>query len=77
VQITRLADRCGIIGFAYFTRGDINDIPVPVTIESHGALRFIFEVLKRDPYQLAAQFELWAVARAKGSLLPWIVSRRY
>ncbi|KAJ7787490.1 hypothetical protein B0H14DRAFT_3505437 [Mycena olivaceomarginata] len=49
-----------------FSRGHIHDKTIPVTIQSWGALEFIREVLKRDPADVAALFELWAVSRERG-----------
>ncbi|KAJ7801169.1 hypothetical protein B0H14DRAFT_2243105, partial [Mycena olivaceomarginata] len=66
VEITALAERAGMIGFAMFSRGHIHDKTIPVTIQSWGALEFIREVLKRDPADVAALFELWAVSRERG-----------
>ncbi|KAJ6502985.1 hypothetical protein DFH09DRAFT_838543, partial [Mycena vulgaris] len=66
-QITSLAERAGMIGFAMFTRGHIHDTTVPVTIQSWGALDFFREVLKRDPADVSAMFELWAVTRERGT----------
>ncbi|KAJ7814781.1 hypothetical protein B0H14DRAFT_3476796 [Mycena olivaceomarginata] len=60
-NITALAERAGMIGFAMFSRGHIHDKTIPVTIQSWGVLEFIREVLKRDPTDVAALFELWAV----------------
>ncbi|KAJ7789148.1 hypothetical protein B0H14DRAFT_3503327 [Mycena olivaceomarginata] len=59
-EITSLTERSGMIGFAMFTRGHIHDSSIPVTLESWGALGFFREVLKRDPADIAALFELWA-----------------
>jgi hypothetical protein len=55
-----------MIGFAMFTRGHIHDTSIPVTLESWGALSFFREVLKRDPADVSALFELWGVSRARG-----------
>ncbi|KAJ6499895.1 hypothetical protein DFH09DRAFT_1102817 [Mycena vulgaris] len=66
VEITGLAERAGMIGFAMFTRGHIHDKTVPVTIQSWGALDFFREILKKDPADVAALFELWAVSRERG-----------
>jgi len=57
-----------MLGFAFFTRGHIHDVSAPVTMESWGALDFIREVLKIDPADLAAKFELWAVSRDNGGV---------
>ncbi|KAJ7708493.1 hypothetical protein B0H14DRAFT_3525487 [Mycena olivaceomarginata] len=66
-EITGLAERSGMIGFAMFTRGHVHDSSIPVTIESWGALSFFREVLKRDPADVSALFELWGVTRARGN----------
>ncbi|KAJ7337607.1 hypothetical protein DFH08DRAFT_812930 [Mycena albidolilacea] len=66
LEITGLAERAGMIGFAMFTRGHIHDTSVPVTIQSWGALDFFREVLKKDPADISALFELWAVNRERG-----------
>ncbi|KAJ6522144.1 hypothetical protein DFH09DRAFT_1330788 [Mycena vulgaris] len=65
-EITALADRAGMIGFAFFTRGHIHDKTAPVTIHSWGALDFCREILKKDPADISALFELWAVRRERG-----------
>lgn len=59
-----------MIGFAMFTRGHVHDTTVPVTIQSWGALDFFREVLKKDPTDVAALFELWAVSRERGMYTP-------
>ncbi|KAJ7318588.1 hypothetical protein DFH08DRAFT_971331 [Mycena albidolilacea] len=61
VEITVLAERAGMIGFAMFSQGHIHNKTIPVTIQSWGVLEFIWEVLKRDP----ADVELWAVSRER------------
>ncbi|KAJ7099200.1 hypothetical protein C8R44DRAFT_546564, partial [Mycena epipterygia] len=66
VEITGLAEHAGMIGFAMFTRGHIHDTTVPVAIQSWGALDFLREILKKDPADVAALFELWAVSRERG-----------
>ncbi|KAJ7447770.1 hypothetical protein B0H11DRAFT_1744730 [Mycena galericulata] len=66
-EITALADRSGMIGFAMFTRGHLHDRTVPVSIESWGALDFFREVLKKEPSDVSALFELWAVSRERGT----------
>ncbi|KAJ6489693.1 hypothetical protein DFH09DRAFT_859534, partial [Mycena vulgaris] len=61
------ADARRMLGFAMFTRGHLHDRTVPVTIESWGALDFFREVMKKDPADVSALFELWAVSRERGS----------
>lgn len=41
IQLATLAQRSGMIGFAFMTRGYIHDTAVPVQVESGGALDFI------------------------------------
>ncbi|KAJ7857425.1 hypothetical protein B0H14DRAFT_3447879 [Mycena olivaceomarginata] len=69
VEITSLAERVGMIGFAMFSRSHIHDKTVPVTIQSWGALDFFREVLKRDPADVSHLLELWAVSRERGKSL--------
>ncbi|KAJ7720633.1 hypothetical protein B0H16DRAFT_1474325 [Mycena metata] len=64
-EMTALAKHTGIIGFGFFTRTHIQDKIVPVEIESWGALNFFSQVLKMDPRDVGAKFELWAIARDK------------
>ncbi|KAJ7878797.1 hypothetical protein B0H14DRAFT_3435395 [Mycena olivaceomarginata] len=66
LEITNLAERVGMIGFAMFSRGHSHDKTVPVTIQSWGALDFFREVLKRDPADISHLLELWAVSRERG-----------
>jgi hypothetical protein len=66
-KITALAERAGMIGFAMFSQGHIHDKTIPVTMQSWGTLEFIREVLKRDPTDVAALFELWVVSRERGT----------
>ncbi|KAJ7441236.1 hypothetical protein FB451DRAFT_1414717 [Mycena latifolia] len=65
-EITSLAERAGMIGFTMFSRGHIHDTSIPVSIQSWGALDFFREILKKDPADVSALFELWAVNREKG-----------
>ncbi|KAJ6470480.1 hypothetical protein C8R45DRAFT_1104896 [Mycena sanguinolenta] len=65
-EITGLAERAGMIGFAFFSRGHIHDKTAPSAIESWGALDFIREILKKDPVDVASLFKLWAVSRERG-----------
>ncbi|KAF7353146.1 hypothetical protein MSAN_01502100 [Mycena sanguinolenta] len=66
VEITNLAERVGMIGFAMFSRGHVHDKTLPVTIQSWGAMDFFREVLKKDPADISTLFELWAVSRERG-----------
>ncbi|KAJ7300573.1 hypothetical protein DFH08DRAFT_631243, partial [Mycena albidolilacea] len=66
VEITNLAERVEMIGFAIFTRSHAHDKTLPGTIQSWGALDFFQEVMKKDPADVAHLFELWAVSRERG-----------
>lgn len=63
VQITNLANRMGMLGFAMFAQGNIHDHQTAVTIESHRALSFFQEVLYKDYSDMAQLFELWTITR--------------
>ncbi|KAJ7116170.1 hypothetical protein C8R43DRAFT_1138035 [Mycena crocata] len=69
-EIMALAERCGMIGFAIFTRGHLHDLTIPVSIQSWGALDFFREAYKKDPADVAAAFELWAVGRDREHVNP-------
>ncbi|KAJ7071766.1 hypothetical protein B0H15DRAFT_741436, partial [Mycena belliarum] len=66
-EMTTLAERTGMMGFAMFTRGHIHDTTVPVTIQSWGALDFFREIIKKEALDVAALLELWAVSRDRGA----------
>ncbi|KAJ7779943.1 hypothetical protein B0H16DRAFT_1711174 [Mycena metata] len=67
-ELEALAERTGMIGFAFFTRTHVHDKTVPVEMGSWGALNFFPEVLKMDSRDVGAKFELWAIARDQGAL---------
>ncbi|KAJ6457330.1 hypothetical protein C8R45DRAFT_943283 [Mycena sanguinolenta] len=67
-EITCLAERVGMIGFAIFSHGHVHDKMLPATIQSLGALDFIREVLKKEPADVAHLFALWAVSRERGTM---------
>jgi hypothetical protein len=64
--MTALAEQTGMVGFACFTRGHLHDKTVLCEIESWGGLDFFPQIMKVDPRDLGAKFELWSVAREKG-----------
>jgi hypothetical protein len=66
-QITNLAERVGMIGFAMFSQGHVHDKTLPVMIQSWGAMDFFTEVLRRDPADVSHLFELWAVSQERGT----------
>ncbi|KAJ7474782.1 hypothetical protein FB451DRAFT_1174210 [Mycena latifolia] len=62
-EISALAERAGMMGFAMFLWGHVHDTTVPVAIQSWGALEFFWEVLKKDPTDVSKLFGLWALNR--------------
>ncbi|KAJ7176370.1 hypothetical protein C8R43DRAFT_1118890 [Mycena crocata] len=69
-EIMALAERCGMVGFAMFSRGHLHDLTIPMTIQSWGALDFFREMFKKDPSDVASMFELWCVARDREHVNP-------
>ncbi|KAG6809121.1 hypothetical protein H0H92_001477 [Tricholoma furcatifolium] len=63
LQMGNLHERVGTVGFAFFSRGHINDSIIPGWIESQGALEFVKDVLETTPEELANKFELWACTK--------------
>ncbi|KAJ7323997.1 hypothetical protein DFH08DRAFT_711561, partial [Mycena albidolilacea] len=49
-----------------FSKGHVHDLTVPYFMQSGGAMAFFREVLKMDPADVLAKFELWCCARDKG-----------
>ncbi|KAG6807335.1 hypothetical protein H0H92_007964, partial [Tricholoma furcatifolium] len=62
-EMGNLQERVGTVGFAFFSRGHINDSIIPGWIDSQGALGFVKDVLETTPEELANKFELWACTR--------------
>ncbi|KAJ6535840.1 hypothetical protein DFH09DRAFT_1324896 [Mycena vulgaris] len=62
-EIMSLAECAGMIGFAMFTWGHVHNTTIPVTIKSWGVLEFFGKILKKDPADVSALFELRAVSR--------------
>ncbi|KAJ7104593.1 hypothetical protein C8R43DRAFT_963795 [Mycena crocata] len=69
-EIMALAERCGMMGFAMFSRGHLHDLTIPMSIQSWGALDFFRECLHKDPADVATQFELWAVSQLRAPVNP-------
>ncbi|KAJ7159902.1 hypothetical protein C8R43DRAFT_1124265 [Mycena crocata] len=65
-EIMALAERTGMICFVFFTRGHIHDHSIPASIESWGSMRFVREILGREPTDVQSMFELWAVNQLRG-----------
>ncbi|KAJ7605812.1 hypothetical protein FB45DRAFT_879131 [Roridomyces roridus] len=66
--VTGLYKRTGIVGFAFFTRGNFSDITAPVAIHSGEALSFCAEMLNREPEVINAMLELWQIQRSSGAI---------
>ncbi|KAF8198232.1 hypothetical protein K438DRAFT_1584066 [Mycena galopus ATCC 62051] len=65
-EIDDLLERAGMYGFAMFSKGHVHDLTVPYFMQSGGAMAFFREVLRMDPADVLAKFELWCCARDKG-----------
>ncbi|KAJ7606709.1 hypothetical protein FB45DRAFT_1040953 [Roridomyces roridus] len=66
--VAGLYRRTGIVGFAFFTRGNFSDITAPLAIHSGGALGFCSEMLNREPEVINAMLELWQIQRVEGAI---------
>ncbi|KAF8180068.1 hypothetical protein K438DRAFT_1445987, partial [Mycena galopus ATCC 62051] len=65
-EIDNLLERAGMYGFAMFSKGHVHDLTVPYFMQSGGVMAFFREVLRMDPADVLAKFELWCCARDKG-----------
>ncbi|KAG6808136.1 hypothetical protein H0H92_005288, partial [Tricholoma furcatifolium] len=65
-EMGNLHERVGTVGFAFFSRGHINDSIIPGWIDSQGAVSFVKDVLQTTPEELANKFELWACTKDRG-----------
>ncbi|KAJ7871686.1 hypothetical protein B0H14DRAFT_2190910, partial [Mycena olivaceomarginata] len=66
-ELNGMAQRANMVGFAMFSRGHLHDTSTPTTISTGGALDFFRDILKKEPADVSALFELWAVNREKGA----------
>ncbi|KAJ7683512.1 hypothetical protein B0H14DRAFT_2654771 [Mycena olivaceomarginata] len=64
-EMTDLAERANMVGFAMFARGDLHDQGIPTSIESRGALKFFRDVFQKSPEDVLALFKMWAVTKNK------------
>ncbi|KAJ7817317.1 hypothetical protein B0H13DRAFT_2379764 [Mycena leptocephala] len=69
-ELNGMAQRANMVGFAMFSQGHLHDTSTPTTISMGGALDFFRDVLKKDPADVSALFELWAVNREQGGKGP-------
>ncbi|KAJ7650540.1 hypothetical protein FB45DRAFT_859303 [Roridomyces roridus] len=60
--------RTGILGFAFFSRGNYNDVLEPVSMELGDALGFCSEILGREPELINTMLELWAIQKSSGAI---------
>ncbi|KAJ6473909.1 hypothetical protein C8R45DRAFT_1103576 [Mycena sanguinolenta] len=65
-EIRNLFERCGMYGFAIFSKGHIQDKTIPYILESAGCSDFIRECPRIDPMDLVAKFEQWCCSRDLG-----------
>ncbi|KAF7366582.1 hypothetical protein MSAN_00915700 [Mycena sanguinolenta] len=65
-ELQNLHERCGMYGFAVFSKGHVQDKTIPWILESASAANFIRESLKIDPMDLVAKFEQWCCSRDLG-----------
>ncbi|KAJ7194192.1 hypothetical protein GGX14DRAFT_576511 [Mycena pura] len=65
-ELNGMAQRANMVGFTMFSRGHLHDTSTPTTISTGGALDFFRDVLKKEPADVSALFELWAVNREHG-----------
>ncbi|KAG6852213.1 hypothetical protein C0991_001955 [Blastosporella zonata] len=62
-DLENLHEHCGTMGFAFFTRGHINDTILPGWVESQQSLRFFNDVLDITPAEVLQKFEQWACTK--------------
>ena len=60
-----MADRTGNYGFAFFTRGHLDDTSIPEWIATAGIEKFLVDVLKMHPDDIVRAFEHWGVLQGK------------
>ncbi|KAJ6532937.1 hypothetical protein B0H10DRAFT_2449621 [Mycena sp. CBHHK59/15] len=65
-EIMGLYERTGTRGFAFFTRGHLNDAVMPTFVQSGDAISFCMEVLKKPAIEVLQLFEQWSCSRAQG-----------
>ena len=63
--MTGLADRTSIYGFSFFTCGHLNNTAIPEWIATPGVEKFLVDILKMDPDDVARAFEHWGVLQGK------------
>lgn len=61
-----LYERTGTRGFAFFTRGNLDDAFMPTFAGSGDAIAFCVEVLKMPAVDILRRFEQWALTREAG-----------
>lgn len=62
-----LANCTGNYGFAFFTRGHLDDTTIPEWIATPGVKKFLTDVLKMDPNNVIRAFEHWGVLQGKST----------
>ncbi|KAJ6592960.1 hypothetical protein B0H19DRAFT_1055620 [Mycena capillaripes] len=69
-ELNGMAQRANMVGFAMFSRGHLHDTSTPTTISTGGVLDFFRDILKKEPADVGALFELWVVNREQGAKGP-------
>lgn len=62
-----LFERTGTRGFAFFTRGHLDDTAMPTFVQSGDSAAFCVEVLKMSAEDLLCKFEQWSCNRGQGA----------
>ncbi|KAJ7090450.1 hypothetical protein C8R44DRAFT_957496 [Mycena epipterygia] len=63
-----LFERTGTRGFAFFTRGHLDDTAMPTFVQSGDSAAFCVEVLKTSAEDLLCKFEQWSCNRAQAQV---------
>ncbi|KAJ7114706.1 hypothetical protein C8R44DRAFT_880789 [Mycena epipterygia] len=67
-EFMSLYERTGTRGFAFFTRGHLNDAVMPTFVQSGDAIAFCVEVLKKPAVDILLLFEQWSCARGQAQV---------
>ncbi|KAJ7115402.1 hypothetical protein C8R44DRAFT_880701 [Mycena epipterygia] len=66
-ELIDLDERTGTRGFAFITRGHVDDSQLPTFIDSGDSAKFCIEVLKVSAVDLLRRFEQWTCTRDKAA----------
>lgn len=62
-----LYERTGTRGFAFFSRGHIDDSVMPTFAQAGEAVAFFVEVMKVPAIDILRRFEQWSCTRGQGA----------